>query len=252
MSATEVFRGSSYEIVAWARGHEVLLYETYGSYQGEWLLFARDPKTGEYLIYKGSYGSCSGCDSYQAWEPGYSSYDDETGEYTNSKITREKAMEFAADYPPFIEIPRATAIALAENGTLESVFPANVNDDYGSEVNVPEFSRDATAHIKLIEGLPFSVEEIWATGNMELRRRAWDAYGVEKFVTDSGMTELHREGEDALVRLAANGAIFLLLKDASTPRRYLLRVPPEMTRVREAKAWSFGLNEHEYRPEVET
>lgn len=234
--------GTGYPIVARARGQRVLLYEQYGSYQGEWLLFARDDGTGMYFIYKDWYGSCSGCDNYEG-----------TFDYSyGGDLARSdsRVQQFIKGYPPFLEIPRETAAALATNGTLESVFPANVRDE-SSEADIPEFCRDASAHIKLEEALAFDMSEIWAIPNLELRRRAWEAYGVDRFVVDSGMTEIDRDGEDALVQRGSQAA-YLYLKDASTPRRYLLRVPPSMQRVRQAKAWTFGLQEAEYAPSVET
>lgn len=239
MSVTETFTGNSYEVVAWARGQRALLFEQYGSYEGEWLLFAKDDATGDYLIYKDYYGSCSGCDSYQAED--------------NGEWTRDKALEFAKAYPPFIEIPRDTAKALAENGTLLTVFPANVSTGYGDEMDMPGFSLDATAHIKLEEGLSFSVAEVWAIPNMELRRRAWEAYGVVRFIADAGALFLETEGADSLIVVPSReNEKYLFLKDSSTPRVYLLRVPPEMERVREAKAWTFNLTEQEYAPSIET
>lgn len=48
-------------------GAEVLAYETFGSYQGDWLAKVRfEGKEG---FIKGSYGSCSGCDYLQAEMP---------------------------------------------------------------------------------------------------------------------------------------------------------------------------------------
>ena len=35
-------------------------------------------------------------------------------------------------------------------------------------------------------------------------------------------------------------------------KKYMLRVPPTITKAREAVAWTFGLKPNEYRPEIET
>lgn len=49
-----------------ATGAKVKEYKEFGSYQGTWIAIIED---GRFI--EGSYGSCSGCDSFQA-EFGYS------------------------------------------------------------------------------------------------------------------------------------------------------------------------------------
>lgn len=253
-----------YTLGNWVRGDRTLIYEQFGSYQGEWLSLTLNEKAGEYRIYKGWYGSCSGCD---AWEGGSlddalrGKYNSETGEYDTTEIGRgdERVLDWAFDYPPFIEIPRATAAAIAENGAARfvEVMPANLRGDY-SEIDMTSFSADAVAEIKLEENLVIKIGDIFATPNAELRRRLMERYGVDRVVADGGFTTLDTDGPDSLVRapetlaLRGNVPVYLFLKDSSTPRRYLLRVPPEMERVRQAKAWTFGVGEKEYAPLVET
>ena len=53
-----------------AAGCEVIAYEEFGSYQGDWLAKVR--KDGETFWLRDYYGSCSGCDAFEAdvgWEP---------------------------------------------------------------------------------------------------------------------------------------------------------------------------------------
>lgn len=45
---------------------------------------------------------------------------------------------------------------------------------------------------------------------------------------------------------------FLQVRDSSSGKVYFIRVPPSMSSVQEAKAWSFGLEKEEYDPEIET
>lgn len=47
-----------------AAGYEVIDYEEFGSYQGDLLVFVR--KNGKHGFILESYGSCSGCDAFQA------------------------------------------------------------------------------------------------------------------------------------------------------------------------------------------
>jgi len=45
---------------------------------------------------------------------------------------------------------------------------------------------------------------------------------------------------------------FLQVKDSSSGKIYFLKVPPDMRSLQEAKAWTFGLEEDEYDPTIET
>lgn len=68
-------------------GAEVLEFAEFGDYQGTWYAVVNN-KGSIYLI-SGSYGSCSGCDSFQA-EMGY--HDDESPKY------KKKLAEFGEAY----------------------------------------------------------------------------------------------------------------------------------------------------------
>jgi len=230
-----------YSVVAWARGLRVLFFQEFGSYQGEWLMLARN--NADYFVFKDSYGSCSGCDSYQA---AFDSYGEDGTDW-------EKVRTFAADYPPFLEIPAATMRRLAENRTLMTVLPGNVGADRwtGGDIPYSEVATDLETIVRLEEGVPIEVTDVLATRNQEIKRRALEAVGAETFLAAVSGEEVDRDDEDALLDLGEHGR-YLHLKDGSTERRYLLRVPPDMQRVRQAKAWSFGVEEAAYRPSIET
>ena len=54
-----------------AAGAEVMAFEEFGSYQGDW--WAKVRYKGELGWVQGSYGSCSGCDAFEAefgWDDG--------------------------------------------------------------------------------------------------------------------------------------------------------------------------------------
>jgi len=67
----------SYESALEAAGAKILAFEQFGSHQGEW--YALVEYNGERGWVNGSYGSCSGCDSFEA-EFGYSDYATRVGE----------------------------------------------------------------------------------------------------------------------------------------------------------------------------
>src|SRR6266566_2398477 len=227
---TETFKGQSYEIVAWARDQRVMYYRSFGGYQGEWLLLSKGER--DYFLYKGSYGSCSGCDSWEAWG--------------NSEPTKEQAQEFVKDYPSFAEVPIATMQNLALNRTIEKILPANMRGDF-TQVGWEQVAADWSALVRLEESLPVETVDILGCSNQETKRQLLERFGVERFVTESKGTWVERSGEDGLLSVDADHR-FLWLKDSSTARRYLLRVPPETESVQAGKAWSFNLAPSKYAP----
>ena len=77
----------SYESALQAAGATVLAFQEFGGWQGEWL--AKVELEGETLYIQGSYGSCSGCDAFEA-EFRYDEGDDcNKHRYHESPDTRE-------------------------------------------------------------------------------------------------------------------------------------------------------------------
>lgn len=98
--------------------------------------------------------------------------------------------------------------------------------------------------------------DITSCRNAEYRRILMQRFGYEKFLKEMNGVIIHREGENTLVRVDwhkdEQPMKLVRVKDASTDRWYVLRVPPETKSVREGLGWTFGLNETEYRPVKET
>lgn len=235
MSSIDVTRKpESYADVAALRGERVLLFQQFGDYQGEWVLFSL--AGNEYKIWRGYYGSCSGCDDLQARN--FTDFDD--------KVVDEKEVrEFVEGYGPFCEIPRETARRLAETGTFSTVFPANYRESY-SDINVEELVAEIEVQVKIQENLEVTFADAERAMSQETRRRVLERLDVPALIDETIATE----GPDQLVKI--KGETYLYLKDGSSERRYLLRVPDEMQRVRQAKAWSFFMDEDEYAPIIET
>jgi hypothetical protein len=231
---TETFQGGRYSIVAWANDQETLYYHEFGSYQGEWLLASFDDEN--YFIWKGGYGSCSGCDHYES-EVGY------------DPPTKEKAKEFAEDYQPFLEVPRDTMINIVRGGKMLDIMPANIRDEY-SEVDIEEASIDISVTIAVREGLQVTAKDVMSVSNAELQQQALAYLTYDKFLVDVQPETIDQSGEDSLLK--HENMVFLSLKDSSTDRRYFLRVPPDESTVKGAVAWTFGMNESQYDPIIET
>jgi len=92
----------SYELALGAAGAEVLEFETFGSYQGDWWAYVRYKNKHGWVT--GSFGSCSGCDAFEAefgWsdndKPDYLDRMKEFGlTYLDPLLTQEEAESEAA------------------------------------------------------------------------------------------------------------------------------------------------------------
>lgn len=110
--------------------------------------------------------------------------------------------------------------------------------------------------LKLKAGFGVTPRDVLDCENQTLKHRALVACGYERFVEEVGATVVDTDGENSLILVQQHNTqrpiVFVYVKDATGDKRYLLRVPPEMRRVREAIAWTFGLRERDYQPEKET
>lgn len=104
------------------------------------------------------------------------------------------------------------------------------------------------------------VEDIEKERNAEMRSIKLELFGLERYVRESGAELVDEDRFGALYRRrTAGGEIITVVRvrnataEADGRRReYFLSVPPNMERARQAVAWTFGLREEEYDPEVET
>ncbi|MFD0851324.1 DUF6745 domain-containing protein, partial [Actinomadura adrarensis] len=99
-----------------------------------------------------------------------------------------------------------------------------------------------------------------AEANAEQRRVMLEIYGYDRYLADTGAKPVHRDETGTLwtIRVPGDEPIVMVEVLNSTPepdgtyRTYYLRVPPRTRTAREGVAWTFGLDESEYRPEKET
>ena len=95
--------------------------------------------------------------------------------------------------------------------------------------------------------------------NAELRRVMLERIGTEQFVAEAQPEELDADtdagGPRRLLRVAipeSEPLVALQVRDPSTGRQYLLRVPPQITTCRRAAAWIAGFeNPQDYEPVME-
>jgi hypothetical protein len=106
----------------------------------------------------------------------------------------------------------------------------------------------------------FSAGEIDMESNVELRRVMIDRFGVERYLFATGAERVHEDDCGVLYRkvLTDDEAVTVVQVINSTPepdgtfKHYFLRVPPTMMTARAAVAWTFGLDEEDYFPTLQT
>jgi hypothetical protein len=102
------------------------------------------------------------------------------------------------------------------------------------------------------------------TSNMEVRRIIIERMGYEKFLKSCGGNLIQRDRYGTLYNVGPGfgfglmGSFLMVKVKNSTPepdgtyKDYVLPVPPHIRTARQGIAWSFGLEEHEYNPKIET
>jgi hypothetical protein len=105
-----------------------------------------------------------------------------------------------------------------------------------------------------------TVKHIETEENAEIRRVMIERFGQSRYLTESGATEIHRDDFGTLYRKEIPGDEPLVMVKVvnSTPepdgsfKDYFIRVNPTMKTARQAVAWTFEKEEHEYEPELQT
>ncbi len=96
--------------------------------------------------------------------------------------------------------------------------------------------------------------------NPDVRAVLLERYGFDRYISETGALPLHADDTGTLYRLDLGGdepvVVVTLLNgtfeaDASR-RRFVLRVPPDITEARAAVAWTFHQAAEDYRPALKT
>ncbi|MEI6076187.1 MAG: DUF6745 domain-containing protein [Verrucomicrobiota bacterium] len=136
----------------------------------------------------------------------------------------------------------------------------------GPSVRYPDgFSFFYLHGVRVPEKLVMSPETITITeieeeNNVEIRRMMIERYGQERFLMESGAEEIHRDDFGILYRkdFLEDQSLVMVKVVNSTPesdgsfKDYFLRVPPDMERAKQAVAWTFGKEENDYSPALQT
>jgi hypothetical protein len=83
-----------------------------------------------------------------------------------------------------------------------------------------------------------------------------DRYGEQQYLLETEAQLVHTDDFGSLYLENEGGAVVQVTNSTPEPdgtlKHYILRVPPAMRTAREAVAWTFGFDEHEYEPLIET
>ncbi len=105
-----------------------------------------------------------------------------------------------------------------------------------------------------------TADRISAEENAELRRVMLEIFGYDRYLAETGARPVHRDETGVLWRIDLPGDEPVTLVEVvnATPepdgtyRTYFLRVPPGTRTARAGVAWTFGVDEADYRPEKQT
>jgi hypothetical protein len=109
---------------------------------------------------------------------------------------------------------------------------------------------------ELLEKDKITAKHILNIENAAIRRVCLEKLGYARFLAQVPHAVIEKDGDCELVMidwLKREEPICLVkVKCPSTGAFYTLRVPPHMDTVKKAVAWTFGVKEDDYKPEVET
>lgn len=149
-------------------------------------------------------------------------------------------------------------LAFDDRGRLHSADGPSVAWSSGKE----EFHWNGAEVPKYVALEPekITVANIDSENNLEVRRIMMERYGQARYLKDCGAKRIGIDKFGVLYekRLKHEEPIRFVKVKNSTPepdgttKDYFLRVPPRTKSVQEGIAWTFGLDEKQYSPELQT
>ncbi len=113
-------------------------------------------------------------------------------------------------------------------------------------------------YLLILKGDALSAREVIRCTNVEIRQYLMTRFSYERFLVelDTRITDRDPDTGAELVRIHMGKEMepmcLVRVIDSTSKRPYLLRVPPRMRTCKQAVAWTFGLEEYEYEPAIET
>ena len=151
-----------------------------------------------------------------------------------------------------------TSQRLDEEGRYHNALGPSLTFEDATEI-FSWHGRNVPRHI-IEEPDRITIEMIDEERNIELRTILIDRYGISKFLEDSGARVIQQDQYGTLFERHFNNdePLLVVMVKNSTPepdgtyKHYFLRVPPTTLTAKAGIAWTFGLTEEEYEPEIQT
>jgi len=157
----------------------VLYYEAFGSYQGDWVAFIH--YDGQLGVVVGSYGSCSGCDAFEAeFGGGHGVANDEEYEYhawnqnkpgcEECEKEAQKLVDFGKSYCEFALVTLEEVDQKMGRASDDEEW----DSDSGEVAKLLKKIRPIMAYHQAMEIDPRVTEKLWA----QLGKSGWDKLDV--------------------------------------------------------------------------
>ena len=111
----------------------------------------------------------------------------------------------------------------------------------------------------VLEKEKITIKTIQEEKNAEYRRIQLEIFGIDRYLKETKARCLDKSSYGELYKINSDpeDLVFVKVKNSTAEpdgsfKDYFLSVPPNMKRAHEAVAWTFGLEEFEYCPEMET
>jgi hypothetical protein len=137
--------------------------------------------------------------------------------------------------------------------TLKTFFLKKFRKDYFNELAIRNTISD---YLLFTKGKTLCARDIVKCRNAEIRKMLLLQYGYERFMKELQGKVVQKEGEHELIIVRWNKweepIKLVKVKDSTTGKFYVLRVPLSVKTCKEAVAWTFSMKEEDYFPEKET
>ena len=172
-----------------------------------------------------------------------------------------KGICFVSDFPVSLSIDSAGRLHNESKAALEYADGYAIFAWHGSRIE-----WDSAEHV-ILHPDRLTVTEIDKETNQEVKRVMLQRYGLDRYLRDGKAKCLHRDQYGKLYQKELPGTsgedgqplkLTMVAVKNSTPepdgsiKDYFLQVPPHCKTAREAVAWTFGFEAHEYAPVFES
>ena len=113
-----------------------------------------------------------------------------------------------------------------------------------------QIKRRLQDYLLFLKGNNLTAREVLSCRNVEIRSILLSQFGYQRLIQDLKAKILHQDGDSQLIEIGMGKHVedirLVKVRDSTTKKFYLLRVPPTIWSCKQALAWTFGMEEAEY------